>query len=166
MSTSDAAKDLSRSESSGVSRNRDRIISPSELRDEDPIAQIYSEIPPDMESAISTPTITAVDHYILSTPPSTEEAKLAEESSKSLMVIEEAESLPIIDAAPVLETTIGETADVDGSEADNVLSSSMQSLVDGLMSWGGHFDSEEDLNLPIGMATSIVLEGSGIAGVN
>ena len=88
MSTPDAAKELSRSENSGISRNRDRIISPSELRDEDPIAQIYSEIPRDMESTISTPTITAVDHYILSTPPSTEEAKLAEESIKSLMVIE------------------------------------------------------------------------------
>lgn len=166
MSTPEAAKDLSRTESSGTSRSRDRIRSPSELRDEDPIAQIYSEIPPDMESAISTPTITAVDHYILSTPQFAEEAKLVEESSKLLMAIDEEESLPIIDAAPVLETMIGEMADVEGSEADNILSSSMQSLVDGLMTWGGHFDSEEDLNLPIGMATSIVLEGSGIAGVN
>lgn len=166
MSTPEGAKDLSRSESSVTSRSRDRIRSPTELRDEDPIAQIYSEIPADMESAMSTPTITAVDHYILSTPPPAEETKFTEESSKLLMAIEEEESLPIIDAAPVFDAMIGDTGDAEGSEAENILSSSMQSLVDGLMTWGGHFDSEEDLNLPIGMATSIVLEGSGIAGVN
>ena len=42
---------------------------------------------------------------------------------------------------------------------DERLSASMQSLVDGLMNWGGGLEVEEDhLALPIGMATSIVLE--------
>jgi hypothetical protein len=44
---------------------------------------------------------------------------------------------------------------------DEVLSSSMESLVDGLMSWGGGIDAEEDhFALPHGVATSIVMEES------
>ena len=40
----------------------------------------------------------------------------------------------------------------------------MQSLVDGLMSWGGGFDAEEDhFALPVGMAASIALEESSSA---
>eukprot|EP00980_Cylindrotheca_fusiformis_P023374 scaffold10429_cov126-Cylindrotheca_fusiformis.AAC.5 len=44
-----------------------------------------------------------------------------------------------------------------------VLTSSMQSLVDGLMSWGGQIE-EEDFALPTGMAASIALEESGVFG--
>lgn len=167
------------------------------MEEEDPVAQIYSEIAPGMESAIGAPTIEAVDHYILSTPPveprSQLETKLSEETSKPLAAIEE-EVLaipPIVDAAPILEdasphtsflaqSTILGTAVLDSlplppaSEVgtsskspeepneSNPLSESMQSLVDGLMSWGGQYDSEDDLNLPMGMAASIVLEGSGV----
>lgn len=50
---------------------------------------------------------------------------------------------------------------VEVEEIDK-MSSSMQSLVNGLMTWGGQFDSEEDLTLPTGMAASIVMEESGI----
>ena len=47
------------------------------------------------------------------------------------------------------------------SKAEETLSSSMQSLVDGLMSWGGGLDVDADhLVLPMGMAASITLEGS------
>lgn len=131
-------------------------------QEEEPVAQIYSEVDPGMESAIGAPTIEAVEHYILSAPPPPEEAKISDEQSKPLSAIEEEDHLPLVDAAPISrqESTEQET------EPENVLSSSMQSLVDGLMSWGGQYDSEEDLNLPVGMATSIVLEGSGIASVN
>lgn len=46
-------------------------------------------------------------------------------------------------------------------ETENeVLTSSLQSLVDGLMNWGGQYDSEEDFALPTGMAASIALEES------
>jgi hypothetical protein len=49
--------------------------------------------------------------------------------------------------------------------ADDILSESMQSLVEGLMSWGGGFEVEEEhFALPAGMATSIALEGSGAMG--
>jgi hypothetical protein len=51
--------------------------------------------------------------------------------------------------------------DVDEIEE---LTSSMQSLVNGLMNWGGQYDSEEDFALPTGMAASIALEESGVAG--
>lgn len=141
---------------------RDHILSCSVLHDEDPVAQIYSEV----DSATRIPTITAVDHFSLSTALPAVETKVSEGTCKILMVIEEEDSVPIIDAAPVLGMVVEESPATDENEAENILSSSMQSLVDGLMSWGGQYDSEEDLNLPIGMATSIVLEGSGIAGVN
>jgi hypothetical protein len=49
--------------------------------------------------------------------------------------------------------------DTDGEEA---LTSSMQSLVNGLMNWGGQYDSEEDFALPRGMAASIAMEESGV----
>jgi hypothetical protein len=45
-------------------------------------------------------------------------------------------------------------------EEAEVLTASMQSLVDGLMSWGGQIE-EEDFALPTGMAASIALEESG-----
>jgi hypothetical protein len=52
---------------------------------------------------------------------------------------------------------------LEGGEAE-VLTSSMQSLVDGLMNWGGRYDDDEDLALPTGMAASIALEESMILG--
>jgi hypothetical protein len=53
----------------------------------------------------------------------------------------------------------------DASVSEEVLSESMQSLVEGLMSWGGGFDVEEEhFALPPGMAASIVLEGSTTTG--
>ena len=47
---------------------------------------------------------------------------------------------------------------------DEALTSSMQSLVDGLMNWGGQYDEEEDFALPTGMAASIALEESAVIG--
>ena len=49
-------------------------------------------------------------------------------------------------------------------EENEVLTSSMQSLVNGLMNWGGQYDDEDDLALPTGMAASIALEESGMIG--
>jgi hypothetical protein len=54
-------------------------------------------------------------------------------------------------------------ANADGEE-NEVLTSSMQSLVNGLMNWGGQYDDEEDLALPTGMAASIALEESCVLG--
>jgi hypothetical protein len=77
--------------------------------------------------------------------------------------------MPFATADPILE----EEEDLARSQATiedhftrnatsgEILSASMQSLVDGLMTWGGGFHAEEDyFNLPHGMATSIVLEES------
>ena len=45
---------------------------------------------------------------------------------------------------------------------DNAMTESMQSLVDGLMNWGGQWDEEEDITpLPHGVAASL-LEGSNV----
>ncbi len=49
-------------------------------------------------------------------------------------------------------------------EENEVLTSSMQSLVNGLMNWGGQYNDEEDFALPNGMAASIALEESGVLG--
>lgn len=48
---------------------------------------------------------------------------------------------------------------------DEVMTSSMQSLVNGLMTWGGE-DVEVDFALPAGMAASIAMEESGVFGSN
>lgn len=45
------------------------------------------------------------------------------------------------------------------SKDEEILTASMQSLVDGLMNWGGQIE-EEDFALPTGMAASIALEES------
>uniref|UniRef100_A0A6U6J1P3 PX domain-containing protein n=1 Tax=Odontella aurita TaxID=265563 RepID=A0A6U6J1P3_9STRA len=53
---------------------------------------------------------------------------------------------------------------IGGSSNDHVkigrdaMTESMQSLVDGLMNWGGQYDSSQDFSLPSGMAVSIALE--------
>jgi hypothetical protein len=49
------------------------------------------------------------------------------------------------------------------NDENEIMTSSMQSLVDGLMNWGG-VDVEEDFALPTGMAASIALEESGAFG--
>jgi len=51
-------------------------------------------------------------------------------------------------------------------EASEIMTGSMQSLVDGLMNWGGQYDSQEDMSLPSGMAVSMMLEESGVVGKN
>ena len=62
----------------------------------------------------------------------------------------------------VLATSSHESPSDD--EENEVLTSSMQSLVNGLMNWGGQYDDEDDLALPTGMAASIALEESGMIG--
>jgi hypothetical protein len=46
---------------------------------------------------------------------------------------------------------------------DEAMTSSMQSLVNGLMTWGGE-DVDVDFTLPVGMAASIAMEESGVFG--
>jgi hypothetical protein len=130
------------------------------------------------------PTIVAVEHHILS--------NAATEQVQEVKPVEDTEPesiLPFATAAPIPEEEEDEeTEDVfandvhnkddgymsqewfpreEGSGKDEVMSASMQSLVDGLMSWGGVFDSHEDhFALPAGMAASIVMEESSMMGPN
>jgi len=53
-----------------------------------------------------------------------------------------------------------DTGDGDGQPLD--MTNSMISLVDGLMTWGGQYDQEDDQFLPSGMAVSIALEESAV----
>jgi len=75
--------------------------------------------------------------------------------------------LPFATASPITEEAeevAVESSDLlnpkeaPGSNQEEALSESMQSLVDGLMSWG--LDADEDLGLPAGMAANIALEES------
>lgn len=75
-------------------------------------------------------------------------------------------SLPSVHAthsvtgSPLQPTRTKESKETGDNEA---MTSSMQSLVDGLMNWGG-VDVEEDFALPQGMAASIAMEESGVFG--
>jgi len=108
--------------------------------------------------------ITAVDHDLLATPVFSEFGLDKPGSSES-----EHEEVPMVEAAPVTSVDVDDAfglpdeiaKDVSQeTEGEDPLSASMQSLVDGLMSWGGQYAAEEDLNLPSGMATSIVMKES------
>ena len=62
-----------------------------------------------------------------------------------------------------------ESSDVDQvgrvqTQANEVMSGSMQSIVDGLMEWGDQYDSADDISLPSGMAVSMMLEEAGMVG--
>lgn len=93
-----------------------------------------------------------------------------------------AEAAPIISQEAIAEVMQGSQAttrnDDKGKETcfheldpdssfsnDEKMSASMQSLVDGLMNWGGGFDVEEEhFALPMGLAASIVLEENNALG--
>ena len=66
--------------------------------------------------------------------------------------------------SPVRATKVS-LSSMENKEDEEALTSSMQSLVDGLMNWGG-IDVEEDYTLPLphGMAASIALEESAVFG--
>lgn len=71
--------------------------------------------------------------------------------------------LPFATASPIPEEQEESVFHSGHSRAEStgevLLSASMQSLVDGLMSWGGGQDADEDhMALPAGMAASILLE--------
>ena len=93
------------------------------------------------------------------------------------------EILPFVTASPVdeensvgvstdeatgsIDANLGKTSSMKASssgEDNETMSASMQSLVDGLMSWGGQFETEDLLGpLPTGMAASIAFEESEFA---
>lgn len=117
---------------------------------------------------ISTPkrSIVAVEHKILSQPAA---------SLVSSDTVESDSFFPFATASPIAEEDENEcdsardsschpghkTSREDLCGNNDGLSASMQSLVDGLMSWGRDFDNDEDhFALPAGMAASIALEGS------
>ena len=153
------------------------------LSDQDEVtATIYDEF---AAAGGSQPSIVAVDHDLLTFPPDDEETNEQqeevaeqEEPRKSSFVLPETDSiLPFATADPIPEedeegsshmdekqSSSFHDAAADISANEDVLSASMQSLVDGLMNWGGGFDAEEDFALPAGMAASIALEESGAMG--
>lgn len=114
--------------------------------------------------------ITAVEHDLLATDVFSE---FGLGKSISAGDSNEQDEVPFVEAAPVVVAEVDDAFDVPPedtaataqdvsheTDGEDPLSSSMQSLVDGLMSWGGQYAAEEDFTLPSGMATSIVMEES------
>ena len=88
-----------------------------------------------------------------------------DEASKSTAFYETHTLLPFATASPIPEEQDNPAHDDDETEtefhdsaAENPMTASMQSLVDGLMNWGGTIDIDEELVLPPGMAASIAFE--------
>jgi hypothetical protein len=114
--------------------------------------------------------IKAVEHDLLATTIFGEFDGL----SKSDATDGEREGVPIVEAAPISVNADHDFGFPDDfmknasqeEEDEDPLSASMQSLVDGLMSWGGQYSAEDDLALPTGMAASIVMEESNAFGAH
>ncbi|KAL7575746.1 hypothetical protein ACA910_003078 [Epithemia clementina (nom. ined.)] len=76
--------------------------------------------------------------------------------------------LPFATASPIpeeqeeaVDSSVYHRLSRSETRGDEILSASMQSLVEGLMSWGGGLDADEEhMALPAGMAASIVMEES------
>jgi cellobiose-specific phosphotransferase system component IIA len=161
-------------ETNTESRQRRVITEPDEVT-----ATIYEEIIP--SSLDGEPLIVAVNHRALVYVPEDAEASLFKPTT-SMDLMDADLILPFATAAPIPEEdedffnnqdeSTGSSyldakpdAKPDVSSSEDLLSASMQSLVDGLMNWGGGFDAEEDhFALPAGMAASIALEESGALG--
>jgi hypothetical protein len=146
-------------------------------------ATIYEELTLG-SSPDGQPFIVFVDHRALVSAPEDVEASLAKPTS-STDSIDADLILPFATAAPIPEededifNLLNPPDDLTGSSfldtkpdaqpdtscTEDVLSASMQSLVEGLMTWGGGFDADEDhFALPAGMAATIALEESGALG--
>lgn len=133
-----------------------------------PRNNVFDETPPAMTTTTPQP---AKD-------PSPADDSSDDEASKSTTFFESHTLLPFAMASPIPEehknsnnnaisAILSEEADDDPTESeyhdsatDNPMTASMQSLVDGLMSWGGAIDIDEELVLPRGMAASIAFEES------
>jgi hypothetical protein len=101
--------------------------------------------------------------------PFAEAAPIPEETVEDLVCSHHSQEYPPMEQpfiAPAQSASFHEPGTESGTN-DEKLSASMQSLVEGLMNWGGGFDTEEDhFALPLGMAASIVLEENNIFGKN
>lgn len=141
-------------------------------------------------TADGSTAIVAVEHHALSTPPSAATETSLTDIDPSLMMpsrekqegeepftatiaaIEPDDVLPFATAAPIPEevdegdlqgeekNASTDQSDLQQQDPDEKLSASMQSLIDGLMSWGGAEPQEDHFALPAGMAASIALEES------
>lgn len=97
--------------------------------------------------------IVAVDHNLLNSP-----AGMDDETGAKIDRFDSDCILPFATAAPIGE----EKEAKEDVVIDEKLSASMQSLIDGLMTWGGGFETDEEhFALPAGMAASIALEDTG-----
>jgi len=124
------------------------------------------DIPPKTEEVTSTCAYNLAitnDHFALSPCGDQQIALAPDENSNTLPHVDEDQSLrsPSPETGGANESVVSATEDNEQEAADE-FTASMQSLVDGLMTWGGRFDQQDDVSLPNGMALSIALEESGV----
>ena len=129
------------------------------------IAQPYDGPDPVVSLVVASPIPEVED-----TPDDSEEEGLAIQSSKTQPVEatqdsfgshDEQQKQDFLAQAIMMARSANDEASV--KETNEALTSSMQSLVDGLMNWGG-IDVEDNFALPTGMAASIALEESAAFG--
>lgn len=142
----------------------------NESEHEEPTATIYQD-------STSSNVIVAVDHNVLTNQEddvsrifarNSEDALNKSSSSGSGMFPFAQPVLPLVTAAPVAEISVAEENVTPEErqppkvkEENDKMSASMQSLVDGLMTWGDQFEADDVFALPQGMAASIAFEESG-----
>ena len=133
----------------------------------DEISHTYNEPDPIVSLAVASP-ITEVDD----TPTSLNEEVFAIQSTNPQTIEVKEDSFGSDDEqtsndclAQAIMMSKSSSEESSEKESNVALTSSMQSLVDGLMNWGG-IDVEDDFTLPTGMAASIALEESAAFGNN
>lgn len=151
-----------------------------DLFDDEPTATIFGN----EERSESNQVLVAVEHDLLNFSGSSSGS-----AGGDVITSEEPETiLPLVVASPIPEEEVSESMNSQSTtkasqkslststsqkslsmlkaktdqEGNEILTASMQSLVDGLMNWGGQYDEEEDFALPTGMAASIALAESGV----
>lgn len=152
-----------------------QLVEPGEVT-----ATIFENMSPSFHIDIP-PTIVAVDHNILANEVAGRSKHLEfsgkDERFTTRERLDPQSNFPFAVAAPILTEEVEDLMSFhfqehcnaasnslpdlprESSLTEEKLSASMQSLVDGLMNWGGGFEADEDhFALPVGMAASISLE--------
>ena len=155
----------------------------NESEHEDATATIYPGSPA-IVAVDHNELMPQIEAFSLSAAAVTTEEKTSEHSSSESLEKNDAAGIEILSVAaePIVEATpMATPTATDGSpfandrnahssssivrnssnsEENEIMSASMQSLVEGLMSWGGRFEADDVFALPTGMAASIAFEES------
>lgn len=122
-----------------------------------------AEVPSEDGSELPKKSIDGSDHQVVDTELPFAEAAPISQDTESAVLQSSSQTTTTNDEGK--ESCFHEPGPDSSFSNDEKMSASMQSLVDGLMNWGGGFDVEEEhFALPVGLAASIVLEENNALG--